>query len=231
MLEIHKPNGLHSGLLPRDLNDRDDFVGVTIIRTGDYQSVRFSVSTALLKKIGKPERVAIRGTPANGYLISAGADIKPTMVGASKSRAYINIAVDKVGAPHSERQTVWIRAEIDDKRIRIPPLPPAWISGDPEFLAGAVCEETDRQMSISKTPGDDAVRVSSTSAPVALTVPPAKAALDYKLPDNMGIAEAQALLGRKLDEARAILRELEKRSGLRMTLTRNFQITLDLSGK
>jgi hypothetical protein len=53
----------------------------------------------------------------------------------------------------------------------------------------------------------------------------------YTVPNNIGVAEAQALLGRKLDEARAILRELEKRTGLRMTLTRNFQITLDLSGK
>ena len=40
--------------------------------------------------------------------------------------------------------------------------------------------------------------------------------------------EAQALLSRKLEEARVIIRELEKRTGLRLTLSRNFQIAIDL---
>lgn len=231
----HQPNGQihHSGLLPRTIDNRDDFVGVAIIlQNQQYLSVRFSVSKALLKKIGKPDRVGIRGTPENGYLIGLGKDIKPISIGTG--RTYICIATDKVSAPHGERRTVWMRAEIDDKRIRIPPLPPAWISGDPEFVAGAICEETEREMSIGK-PGDDAVRISSTSAPiappVALTVPPAKVSVDYRLPDGMGVAEAQALLARKLEEARAIMKELERRTGLRMTLTRNFQIVLDVSGK
>ena len=38
-------------------------------------------------------------------------------------------------------------------------------------------------------------------------------------------------LSRKLEEARVISRELEKRTGLRLTLSRNFQIVVDLSGR
>ena len=47
----------------------------------------------------------------------------------------------------------------------------------------------------------------------------------------MSLDDAQALLSRKLEEARAIIRELERRTGLRLTLSRNFQIVVDLSGR
>ena len=59
------------------------------------------------------------------------------------------------------------------------------------------------------------------------TAPLPKTAIDYKLPDNMG--EAQALLARKLDEARVIIRELEKRTGLRFMLSRNLTLVVNLS--
>lgn len=230
----------HAGVLPRDIRNRDDFVGVSIFKTsGNAMSLRFSIAKALLDRIGKFKQVSIKGTPENGYLIAAGTDVKPYLTGLT--RYYVCIAVDKVNAPRGLRQNVWLRAEIEGSRLRIPPLPPAWISGDPEFLPGTLCEETDRNMQLGKTPGDDAVRLSSSSAPIAdaqqpqpqpqPTVAAVAALAGYTLPDNVGMADAQALLGRKLDEARAILRALETRTGLRMTLTRNFQITLDLSGK
>ena len=42
------------------------------------------------------------------------------------------------------------------------------------------------------------------------TAPLPKAAIDYQLPDNIGMKEAQALLARKLDEARVIIREPDR---------------------
>ena len=52
---------------------------------------------------------------------------------------------------------------------------------------------------------------------------------EYQIPEGTSLDEAQALLSRKLEEARVIIRELEKRTGLRLTLSRNFQIAVDLS--
>ena len=65
----------------------------------------------------------------------------------------------------------------------------------------------------------------------SVTAPLPKKAIDYQLTESISLDEAQALLARKLEEARVIIRELEKRSGLRLTLNRNFQIVVDLSGR
>jgi hypothetical protein len=58
-----------------------------------------------------------------------------------------------------------------------------------------------------------------------------KRASEYQLPEGTSLDEAQALLSRKLEEARVISRELERRTGFRLTLSRNFQIVVDLSGR
>ena len=58
-----------------------------------------------------------------------------------------------------------------------------------------------------------------------------KRASEYQIPEGTSLDEAQALLSRKFEEARVISRELEKRTGLRLTLSRNFQIVVDLSGR
>jgi hypothetical protein len=63
-----------------------------------------------------------------------------------------------------------------------------------------------------------------------ITSPLPRKTIDYQLPAGISLDEAQGLLARKLEEARVIIRELEKRSGLRLTLNRNFQIMVDLSG-
>jgi len=72
-------------------------------------------------------------------------------------------------------------------------------------------------------------RAHGQSGPVTSPLP--KKTIDYQLPAGISLDEAQALLARKLEEARVIIRELEKRSGLRLTLNRNFQIVVDLSGR
>ncbi len=96
---------------------------------------------------------------------------------------------------------------------------------------------------MSKRPGDDGVRMApSLVKPVngngaghgangngSPTAPLPKAMIDHQLPDNIGMKEAQALLGRKLDEACVIIRELEKRTGLRFMLSRNLTLVVNLS--
>jgi hypothetical protein len=230
---------ISKGRLPADMKDRDRFVGVRIIRSGpkgQYFQARFSIPKALLADFGKPKRVSIRGTPQNGYIVTAGDDFKPTVM-ENTSVVYLNVSAERVNMPHDERAVVWVRAEIEKNMLRIPPLPPVWIAGKGENLG------PDRQ-SEGKTDGkpdnERASAARSTSRSFSeghagnghagsSTAPLPKKTIDYQLPEGLSLDEAQALLARKLEEARVIIRELEKRSGLRLTLNRNFQIVVDLS--
>ena len=85
--------------LPADTKNRDRFVGVRVSRSGPkgFQA-RFSIPKALLADVGKPERVSIRGTPQNGYIITAGDDFKPIIM-ENTSVVYLNISVERVNMP------------------------------------------------------------------------------------------------------------------------------------
>ena len=87
---------------------------------------------------------------------------------------------------------------------------------------------------LPRVPGDEPVRTAPAQVkPIngRPTAPLPKRTIDYRLPEGTSIADAQALLGTKLDECRSIITELSRRTGLRLTLTRNFQIVLDLASK
>jgi hypothetical protein len=224
--------------LPADTKDRDRFIGVRVIRNGpkaQYFQARFSIPKALLADFGKPKRVSIRGTPQNGFNISAGDDFKPIIM-ENTSVAYLNVSAERVNMPRDERAVIWVRAEIEKNMLRIPPLPPDWISGKGESAGreGKVPSDEAR--------GEPARAARSESQAVgnghagngqggSVTAPLPKKTIDYQLPEGISLNEAQGLLVRKLDEARVIIREIESRSGLRLTLNRNFQIVVDLSGR
>jgi hypothetical protein len=231
-------NAISRGRLPLDMKDRDRFVGVRVIRSGpkgQYFQARFSIPNALLADIGKPQRVSIRGTPQNGYIITAGDDLKPTVV-ENTSVVYLNVSAERINMPRDERAVIWVRTEIEKNMLRIPPLPPTWIAGKGETPG------SERKISFDEARTEPAPVGRSESVAVdygrpgnghggPTTSPLPKRTIDYQMPEGISLDEAQALLARKLEEARVIIRELEKRSGLRLTLTRNFQIVVDLSGR
>jgi len=227
--------------LPADMKDRDRFVGVRVIPSGpkgQYFQARFSIPKAMLSDVGKPKRVSIRGTPQNGYIITAGDDFKPTVM-ENTSLVYLNVSAERVNMPRDERAVIWVRAEIEKNVLRIPPLPPVWITGKGESLPPQSKADGNFQDGAS---GHEPALVTrpenrlgnghpenGPGGPVTSPLP--KKTIDYQLPAGISLDEAQGLLARKLEEARVIIRELEKRSGLRLTLTRNFQIVVDLSGR
>jgi hypothetical protein len=229
--------------LPADMKDRDRFVGVRVVRSGrkgQYFQARFSIPNTLLFEVGKPKRVSIRGTPQNGYIISAGDDLK-LMILDNSSVAYLNVSAERVNMPRDERAVIWVRGQIEKNIVRIPPLPPVWISGQGEFMPPKTGGE---RMAVDRMSDDEPVRAAaSASRPVndgnghdgnrgvSITSPLPKKASEYQLPEGTSLDEAQGLLARKLEEARVIIRELEKRTGLRLTLSRNFQIVVDLSSR
>jgi hypothetical protein len=233
---------INKSRLPADLKNRDRFVGVRVIRSGakgQYFQARFSIPNTLLADFGKPKRVCIRGTPQNGYIITAGDDFKPTIM-ANASVVYLNASAERVNMPRDERAVVWVKAEIEKNMLRIPPLPAFWITGKGELLPPQSKADGNSQDGAS---GQGPVLVARPDSqgignghagnghggPATSPVP--KKTIDYQLPAGISLDEAQGLLARKLEEARVIIRELEKRSGLRLTLNRNFQIVVDLSGR
>src|SRR5262249_21897740 len=153
---------------------------------------------------------------------------------------YLNVSAERVNMPRDERAVIWVRAEFEKNMLRIPPLPVVWISGKGE---SPMSRSKEGKAQVGGAPENESARMTQSeiqeigngrsgsghSAPV--TSPPPKRTIDYQLPQGLSLDEAQALLARKLEEARVIIRELEKRSGLRLTLTRNFQIVVDLSGR
>jgi len=228
--------------LPADMRDRDRFVGVRVVRSGpkgQYFQTRFSIPNTMLSDVGKPKRVSIRGTPQNGYIISAGDDLK-LMIVDNSSVAYLNVSAERVNMPRDERAVIWVRGQIEKNIVRIPPLPPAWISGQGGFMPPKTVGE---RMAVDRISNDEPVRAAaSASRPVndngdagngsvSITSPPPKKASEYQLPEDRSLNEAQALLARELEEALVIIREHENRTGLRLTLSRNFQIVVDLSGR
>jgi hypothetical protein len=229
--------------LPADMKDRDRFVGVRVIPSGpkgQYFQARFSIPKAMLSDVGKPKRVSIRGTPQNGYIITAGDDLKLTVM-ENTSVVYLNVSAERINMPRDDRAVIWIRAEIEKNVLRIPPLPPVWITGKGESMPAH--PKGGSKMQLDGTRGNEPARLARAETRgvsnghtgdgqgVSITSPLPKKTIDYQLPEGISLDEAQALLARKLEEARVIIRELEKRSGLRLTLTRNFQIVVDLSGR
>jgi hypothetical protein len=160
----------------------------------------------------------------------------------SSSVAYLNVSAERVNMPRDERVVIWMRSQIEKNILRIPPLPPTWINGQSEFLPQPKGGE---KMHLDRKSGDKSVTAPPPESRPAkegtshadsggggsITSPLPKKISEYRLPEGMSLDDAQALLSRKLDEARAIIRELERRTGLRLTLSRNFQIVVDLSGR
>jgi hypothetical protein len=81
----------------------------------------------------KPNEFRSGATPQNGHIIAAGDDFKPTIV-ENTSVVYLNVCAERVNRPRDERAVIWVRAEIEKNMLRIPPLPPVWITGKGESL-------------------------------------------------------------------------------------------------
>jgi len=213
-----------------------DRIGVSIFSNHDRFSIRFHVRLFHLNKIKNPKALGIRGSALNGFILTPDnkAGIKPSRV-AGSDLFYLMQTISKFDLSKRLRRTVWMRAEYADGHIRIPPLPPAWISADPEFDPGnGGYEEGTRTMAVSRNGKDDPVRVGSgESQPIASrasTIPPPKPSPpQYQLPHDSTLASLQIELGQKLEEAQIIVQEMERLSGLRLVLDRNLRLVVNLA--
>jgi hypothetical protein len=210
--------------------DKDDVL--------DLQSV-WRVAGAGLPVIAGRGGLPITRNAQTVGAISAGDDLK-LMILNNSSVAYLNVSAERINMPRDERAVIWVRGQIEKNIVRIPPLPPAWISGQGEFMPPKTGGE---RMAVDRMSNDEPVRAAASArlvndenghagnGGVSITSPLPKRASEYQLPEGTSLDEAESLLSRKLEEARVIIRELEKRTGLRLTLSRNFQIVVDLSSR
>jgi hypothetical protein len=87
-------------------------------------------------------------------------------------------------------------------------------------------------MSVPQNGKDDAMRVGngSEAASSSPTVPPARpSSPSYQLPTNTDLTRLQTELAQKLEEARALVQEMERLSGLRLVLDCNLRLVVNLT--
>src|ERR1700694_2688048 len=212
----------------------DGLIGVSVFQNQKQFSLRFHIRIAHLDQIKNPKTLGIRGSAQNGFILTpdSEAGVKPSRV-AKSDLFYVMQTLTKFDLSRRERRTVWMRPEFENGHLRIPPLPPAWIAVESDFMpGGSGHEEGARTMSVARNEKADTIRAvnGSQAASSSPTVPPPKASIpSYQLPTDTDLTLLQTELARKLEEARALVQQMERLSGLRLVLDRNLRLVVNLT--
>jgi len=211
-----------------------DLIGVSVFQRQNQFSLRFHLRSTHLERINKPKTLGIRGSAQNGFILTPNSEtgVKPSRV-AKSDLFYVMQTLNKFNLSRRERRTVWMRPEFENGHLRIPPLPPAWINVEVDFTPGESSkEEGARTMAVSRNGKDDAMRSVNGSRAVSSspTVPPPKpSSPSYQLPTDTDLTRLQTELAQKLEEARDLVQQMERLSGLRLVLDRNLRLVVNLT--
>ncbi len=211
-----------------------DLIGVSVFQRQNQFSLRFHLRSTHLERINKPKTLGIRGSAQNGFILTPNSEtgVKPSRV-AKSDLFYVMQTLNKFNLSRRERRTVWMRPEFENGHLRIPPLPPAWINVEVDFTPGESSkEEGARTMAVSRNGKDDAMRSVNGSRAVSSspTVPPPKpSSPSYQLPTDTDLTRLQTELAQKLEEARDLVQQMERLSGLRLVLDRNLRLVANLT--
>jgi hypothetical protein len=218
----------------------NNMIGVAVYEgPGDYYGLRLSVHADILKRFPKADRFGIRGTAANGFIITPDKKgLKATIAG--ESLRYISQTIAPFDISKRTRRTVWVRPEFENGHMRVPPLPRAWIDIEAEFDPTVTAkrsklgfEEANRQVVLPRNGKDNGVVVDSTSKPIngngSPTAPVPKPSLQYQVPENASMHDMQRELAAQLDQARAIIRRIEEKTGMKFVLDRNLRLVVALT--
>jgi hypothetical protein len=211
-----------------------DLIGVSVFQNQKQFSLRFHLRATHLERINNPKNLGIRGSAQNGFILTPDSQtgVKPSRV-AKSDLFYVMQTLTKFDLSKRGRRTVWMRPEIANGHLRVPPLPPAWIAVEADFMPGEnTKEEGARAMAVSRNGKADPMRVVNGSEAVSSspTVPPPKPSTpSYQLPTDTDLTLLQTELARKLEEARALVQQMERLSGLRLVLDRNLRLVVNLT--
>ena len=119
-----------------------NLIGVSVFKNQNQFSLRFHIRTTHLDQIKNPKTLSIRGSAQNGFILTpdSNAGVKPSRI-AKSDLFYVMQTVTKFDLSKRERRTVWMRPEFENGHLRIPPLPPAWINVETDFLPGESTKE------------------------------------------------------------------------------------------
>jgi len=210
-----------------------DLIGVSVFQRQNQFSLRFHLRSTHLERINKPKTLGIRGSAQNGFILTPNSEtgVKPSRV-AESDLFYVMQTLNKFNLSRRERRTVWMRPEFENGHLRIPPLPPAWINAEADFMSGESTKgEGARTISVSQNEKDDAMGVVNGSRALSSpTVPPPRpSSPSYQLPTDTDLTRLQTELAQKLEEARALVQQMERLSGLRLVLDRNLRLVVNLT--
>ncbi len=212
-----------------------DLIGVSVFQRQNQFSLRFHVRTTHLDQINNPKTLGIRGSAQNGFILTPNSEtgVRPSRVAKSDLFYVMQQTLAKFDLSRRERRTVWIRPEFENSHLRIPPLPPAWINVEVDFMPGETAkEEGGKTMAGSRNGDDGAIRAlnGSRAASSSPTVPLPKApSPSYQLPTDTDLTLLQTELAQKLKEARHLVQQMERLSGLRLVLDRNLRLVVNLT--
>ncbi len=130
----------------------DGLIGVSVFKNQNRFSLRFHIRYTHLDRLHKPTTLGIRGSAQNGFILTPDSQsgVKPFRV-AKTDLFYLVQTVTKFDLSKQERRTVWMRPEFENGHLRVPPLPPAWIAVESEFMLGESPNEAGaRTMSVSR---------------------------------------------------------------------------------
>src|SRR6266487_271588 len=121
-----------------------DLIGVSVFQRQNQFSLRFHLRTTHLKRINNPKALGIRGSAQNGSILTPDSEggVKPSRV-AKSDLFYVMQTLNKFDLSKRERRTVWMRPEFESGHRRVPPLPPAWINVDADFMPAESTKEED----------------------------------------------------------------------------------------
>ena len=207
-------------MLDRPTTEADELVGVSVYQGNGYHFLRMHLRTPQLKRLGNPAKLLIRGQPANGFKVIPDKDgLKPRKAG--KGLLYLSTTVTNFELSRRERRAVYVRPTFEYGHMKVPALPKAWIDAEAEFAPSEA-------VLLPKNSRDDALPVRNGNGASPTTPLPKPQLPTYQVPKDADIAALQVLLGDKLDEARAIIRHIEARTGLRFVLDRNLRLVVAL---
>jgi len=211
-----------------------DLIGVSVFQRQNQFSLRFHLRSTDLERINNPKTLGIRGSAQNGFILTPDSEsgVKPSRI-AKSDLFYVMQTLTKFDLSKRERRTVWMRPEFENGHLRIPPLPPAWINVEADFMSGETRKERGgKTVAMSRNGRDDAMRVVNGSRAVSSspTVPPPKPSNPpYQLPTDAKLTRLQTGLAQKLEEARTLVQQMERLSGLRLMLDRNLRLVVNLT--
>lgn len=205
--------------------------------TAGYFALRAVVPRALMARIDEPSRVAVIGTPHEGYVIepTKKTDRGTYAVSYKASPHIVTLTLPFLPTKLSKvtRRIVAVAARIKDGKIRVGGMPPEWIKAEAPWIeASAANGANGVHHRVPAKLGSGTIITTANGNGAAEhhegTAPQPRADKSLKIGPEVADDQLRARLAVTLRHVGALKAELEKRSGLKLRITRDLHLVVDL---